>query len=251
MKTVPLHGAKAAGRVALVDDEDYDLVMQYKWHVVEKLPTATTRGAGPYAQANCRDRADRTTILMHCLIMGAVGIDHEDHDGLNNQRHNLRPATYVQNGANQRPQRAARSQYKGVYWDNDKRKWYAQIGVDGRSRHLGYFYSEIEAAYAYDAEARLRFGVFACPNFPDVPTRGMRDEWAVAEVVIRAERSSNRSAGRDAWWAQREMETRVCTFCGEGYQTKCARPTLYCGGRCKTAAGRRNRKERELEGRLF
>ena len=30
MKTVPLRGAKAAGRVALVDDENYDLVMQYR-----------------------------------------------------------------------------------------------------------------------------------------------------------------------------------------------------------------------------
>lgn len=251
MKTVPLHGAKAAGRVALVDDEDYDLVMQYRWHVVGKPPTATTRGSGPYAQANCRDRADRSTILMHDLIMGTVGIDHEDHDGLNNQRHNLRPATNAQNGANQRPQRAARSQYKGVYWDNEKRKWYAQIGVDGRSRHLGYFYSEIEAAYAYDTEARLRFGEFACPNFPEPPTQAMRDEWQAANAAILAERIAGYRAGRDAWWAQREPETRVCVICGNEYQTKAARQTFYCGKACNEAAKRQRKKERELEGRLF
>ena len=35
MKEIRLHGAKAAGRVALVDDEDYDLVMAYRWRVWE------------------------------------------------------------------------------------------------------------------------------------------------------------------------------------------------------------------------
>ena len=33
MRTVPLGGAKAAGRVALVDNEDYELVSQYRWHI--------------------------------------------------------------------------------------------------------------------------------------------------------------------------------------------------------------------------
>jgi hypothetical protein len=30
---VPLYGKKAAGRVALVDEADYDLVMRYRWHI--------------------------------------------------------------------------------------------------------------------------------------------------------------------------------------------------------------------------
>jgi hypothetical protein len=36
MKTVPLHGKIAAGRVALVNDADYELVAQYRWHVMER-----------------------------------------------------------------------------------------------------------------------------------------------------------------------------------------------------------------------
>src|SRR5580704_8392166 len=99
METVPLHGKKAAGRVALVDDEDYELVMQYRWHVWETPPTATRRGTGPYARANIGyGRSERRSAAMHCLIMGQRGIDHIDHDTLNNQRSNLRPASHRQNG---------------------------------------------------------------------------------------------------------------------------------------------------------
>jgi hypothetical protein len=33
VKTVTLHGARAAGLVALVDDDDYELISQHRWHV--------------------------------------------------------------------------------------------------------------------------------------------------------------------------------------------------------------------------
>lgn len=223
MKTVPLHGEKAAGRVALVDDADYDLVMRYKWFVYEKPATATTRGSGPYATANTgHGRGTRSTLRMHCLIMGAKGIDHRDHNGLNNQRSNLRPATQSQNGGNRRPHLDAASPYKGVQWNAGKRRWAARIILNRRTRHLGYFWSELAAAYAYDAAARELFGEFACPNFPDEPTRAMRDEWE----RISAERGFDWSADRVAWWARREMETRVCVVCGNEYQTRSTKPSL-------------------------
>jgi len=83
MKTVPLHGKKAAGRVARVNDEDYDLVMQYRWRVHDPDPRPGRRRNGPYAVTS----VGRSGVLrMHCLIMGVNGVDHRDHDGLNNQR---------------------------------------------------------------------------------------------------------------------------------------------------------------------
>ncbi len=39
MKTVTLHGKRAAGRVAVVDDADYELVMRYRWHALEPCPS--------------------------------------------------------------------------------------------------------------------------------------------------------------------------------------------------------------------
>src|SRR5580704_12477253 len=99
MKTVPLHGAKAAGRVALVDDDDYELVMQYRWRVIEN------RSGVAYACSS----PGRTTLAMHKLITGWARTDHEDGNGLNNQRYNLRPATLQENARNSRSYRGSSS----------------------------------------------------------------------------------------------------------------------------------------------
>lgn len=233
MKTVPLHGKKAAGRVAVVDDEDYELVMQYRWFVYERPGTATRRPEGPYAIANAgHGRAGQHSIRMHWLIVGAKGIDHEDHYGLNNQRSNLRPATQSQNGGNQRSQLRGESPYKGVTWSRRKRKWLVQITAAGRTRHLGYFWSEMEAAYAYDAAARELFGKFAHPNFPGEPPQALRDEWAT--IALRNEREPGAAAA--VWWAQREPETYSCAVCGGAYRSRSPRPTRYCGESCRGKA---------------
>jgi hypothetical protein len=164
MKTVPLHGKKAAGRVALVDDADYELVMAYTWHAHE-----TNRNSGPYADANIR-RADGnwTTIRMHKLITGYPQTDHVNHDGLDNRRANLRPATTSQNNANQRPRKGCASPYKGVCWDSWRQRWQADIQVDGHRRCLGRFRAEEDAARAYDTAALAAWGEYACINFAPV-----------------------------------------------------------------------------------
>jgi predicted RNA-binding Zn-ribbon protein involved in translation (DUF1610 family) len=248
MKTVPLHGKKAAGRVALVDDEDYDLVMQYRWYVWELPPQKDGwRESGPYAVTSKAVGAQKTR-RMHILIMGAKGIDHRDHDGLNNQRSNLRVATGSQNGANTRPSlRELTSPYKGVSWAKQPRMWIAVISFEGRVRKLGSFASELEAAHAYDAAARELFGEFACPNFPEGPTQAMRDEWhAEAEArraIIAAEASRRSAAVRADWWARREPTEHTCRFCGNTYLSRSAKPTFYCSRACADADGRERRRE--------
>jgi hypothetical protein len=166
MKTVPLRGKKAAGRVARVDDGDYELVSAYTWYVYEaKRPGRRTQG--PYATAPIWRDGKWTTIRMHTLIMGRKGIDHKDHDGLNNQRSNLRDATPGQNSHNTRAHAGAFSRFKGVSCSFDGNIWVAQICVNGHNRRLGRFPFEEEAARAYDAAAREAFGEYAYLNFPD------------------------------------------------------------------------------------
>jgi MarR family len=164
MKTVPLRGPKAQGRVAFVDDEDYDLVSKHRWHVDEHRRDG--HDSGPYAIANVVHDGRRTTTFMHNLIMGQRGVDHRNHNGLDNQRHNLRPATPAQNLANQRPQAGCTSRYKGVYWHSLRLKWHARITINGRSVNLGLYVREEDAARAYDAAALLHFGEFAHVNLP-------------------------------------------------------------------------------------
>ena len=168
LMTVPLHGKKAAGRVALVDDEDYELVSQYRWHVVQRSRRGRT-DMGPYAQANIRLADGReTTTKMHNLIMGAKGIDHRNGDGLDNRRSNLRPATHGQNGAN-RPMTASNTAgFKGVQHHRGGGKpWRAQIGVGRKKYHLGLFATPEAAARAYDAAARKFHSDFARLNFEE------------------------------------------------------------------------------------
>jgi len=159
VKTVPLGGKKAAGRVALVDDEDLPLVMQYAWHLHEN------HRPGPEGLVYARTkRGPSKGFFMHTLITGWSGADHADRNGLNNQRYNLRPATNSQNGANGRRYRGS-AEFKGVY-QHGSSKWYAAIRVDKRLRYLGTFADPVEAARAYDTAALEAWGAFARLNFP-------------------------------------------------------------------------------------
>jgi hypothetical protein len=169
VKTVLLYGKKAAGRVALVDDEDYEVVSRYRWRVREDERGPGRRVNGPYAFAR-KKKAGRTfSIFMHNVVTGLRHVDHIDHDGLNNTRGNLRPATGSQNNANSRPRRGCSSAFKGVCWDKRRGYWVAYIRIDGRQHNLGQFADEEAAARTYDAAALAAWGDYACINFPNPP----------------------------------------------------------------------------------
>lgn len=92
-------------------------------------------------------------IPMHRVIMGVLGIrgpevDHQNHDGLDNQRSNLRVVTHAQNLQNKRGSRNSTSVYRGVYWRADKQRWIAKARLNGRCHHIGAFRDEREAAQA-------------------------------------------------------------------------------------------------------
>jgi hypothetical protein len=46
------------------------------------------------------------------------------------------------------------SKYNFVYWCKDKKKWRARLKNGGKSEHLGYFHTELEAAEAVDKRLR-------------------------------------------------------------------------------------------------
>ena len=157
--------ALSQGKTAIVDNQDYDELAQYKWRAYKDRHTwyamrNTPRGAGR-----------RTVVQMHRQILGAgpgQQVDHWDGDGLNNQRENLRECTNQENAANQHHKTAGcTSRYKGVCWHERGGKWQALIRVNYRGVHLGYFDDEADAARAYNAAAVEFFGAFAYLNAID------------------------------------------------------------------------------------
>ena len=47
------------------------------------------------------------------------------------------------------------SKYVGVNWEKGRKKWKAQIKIDGKIKNLGYYHDEKEAARIYDEQAAL------------------------------------------------------------------------------------------------
>ncbi len=155
MKTIPL----TQGKVALVDDEDYEKVSQYKW-----------RYDDGYAKTG--HSSNNNMWRMHELIKGVPPMgfiwEHKDLNGINNQKTNLRLATRSQNGANRAPSKnnttgfkvLKRLEYRG------RVTWQVRIGVQGKSITVGTYESKERAARAYDEAALKHFGEFAKLNFP-------------------------------------------------------------------------------------
>jgi hypothetical protein len=124
---------------AIVDDEDYEYLNQYKWYVTNRNYAANPKNG-----------------LMHRVIV-FVGkmidlkkneeIDHINGNRLDNRRCNLRVVTRRQNSQNRHvPQK---SKYPGVCWHKWAKQWITKIKINGKQKHIGYFRTEIEAFEAY------------------------------------------------------------------------------------------------------
>lgn len=156
-KHIPLFGKYGQGLFAIVDDEDFDKVNQYRWHL----------GNNGYIKTFVGGRKHAKCILLHRLIMDPADdleVDHRDGDKLNNCRANLRISTRNQNARNLRRHKQFSSRFKGVSWNNDRQSWDAGITVNSCGVYLGQFYSEIQAAQAYNEAALKYFGEYASLN---------------------------------------------------------------------------------------
>lgn len=84
-------------------------------------------------------------------------IDHINGDGGDNRIANMREVGPVENARNAARGRNNKSGVNGVRWYPQMRKWHAQIGVQGRNQHLGYF-DDFDAAVLARAEAERQLG---------------------------------------------------------------------------------------------
>ncbi len=153
------------GKFTIVDPQDFYRFNDFQWCAVKHKSLF-------HAVRLINGSNDITRIVsLHTEIMpppkGLI-VDHRNRDGLDNRRSNLRFATHSQNRCNtNRSKAGCSSQYRGVYWNKQKKHWRANLQFEGKWIWLGAFDSEIDAARAYDVAARKYHGDFARLNFPE------------------------------------------------------------------------------------
>lgn len=155
------------GKVALVDDEDFEELNKHKWHTIK------CKGIFYAFRQEYEKSKHKRRVLMHreILPIKTIGnvIDHIDLNGLNNQKTNLRECSISQNNMNKSIYKNKKTKYKGVHVGYKSKKgqsFNACISINGRNLHLGVFLDEIEAAKAYDKAALEHYGKFSNINFP-------------------------------------------------------------------------------------
>ena len=150
---------------AIIDVEDYSKVKDFCWCRLHDLEKDTY-----YAGANSRGKYNKKTIRMHQIICpceeGFIP-DHENGNGLDNRKSNLRPLTYGGNCTNIKTKSNNTSGVTGVYWHKVNNNWFAVIPVNKRVIRLGSYERFEDACKArWDAE-ELYHGEASCRRTPE------------------------------------------------------------------------------------
>lgn len=158
--------ALTQGMFAIVDNEEFEWLSQYKWKV-QKAYNTYYAVRGSYLGKGTKRIYKK--IYMHRQILNAIPgqlTDHRNRNGLDNRRCNLRPCNNKENSRNRCGAKNSKSKYKGVSFMKNAKKWEAYIqGEHKNKEHLGLFILEVEAAKAYDIRAKEIYGEFALTNF--------------------------------------------------------------------------------------
>lgn len=173
------------GQVAIVDDEDYEYLAQFKWqahwdrHTRSFRANRCVKGPGIGRHAKLK----QYTVWMHREILGLKRGDPRKGDHiipgatLDNRRSNLRIATNTQNLRNSTKHKNNKSGFLGVSFAKRRNKFIAQITINGKRTCVGAS-KDPEKAYAfYCAAAAKHYGEFA----PYVTRRGIEHVEADAD----------------------------------------------------------------------
>lgn len=146
------------GKIALVDDEDYEILWWYKWFATECGKNEYWYGKG-YVGDNA--------VYMHRFIMGVsdrnILVDHIDRNTLNNQRSNLRICNRGQNRSNSKHTGVRGLDFRGVQ-KSGPANFIACITVDKKIIRSASFATPVLAAIEYNNMALKYKGEFATLN---------------------------------------------------------------------------------------
>lgn len=135
------------GKVALVDEEDFEKLNNHKWCF-----------DGNYAQR----REFGKSIRMHTQLMNPPKgreVDHINRNKLDNRKSNLRVVSKSINRFNTGMLPNNTSGVKGVVWDKINSKWRSQIQVMGKGLSLGRFSNMDDAIKSRLKAERKYYGI--------------------------------------------------------------------------------------------
>ena len=95
------------------------------------------------------------SFLNHIPDKHNIVVDHINGDKQDNRLQNIRLISHRENTSSYYRGIKTRSEYTGVSWSNISNKWRAQIRIDKKQTHLGFFENELDAHHAY--QNALRF----------------------------------------------------------------------------------------------
>jgi hypothetical protein len=170
-RTIPL----TKGLFAIVDPDDYHRLVNFNWHASKSAHTHYAVRYLPKGNvvSPSNRRKNKVEYMHHLIIDIPEGLfcDHINHNGLDNRKANLRPATLAQNIRHRRKFKSpSRSKYKGLTWRKKEKAWHVRIYTNGKRIFIGSFKDEVAAAKAYDSAAKQFYGDFATLNFPQLKT---------------------------------------------------------------------------------
>jgi hypothetical protein len=159
MKEIVVHSKKHGNVVALVDDEDFEMLSKFHWW------RGGNRKQYAYQSNSIGNRRYRHK-AMHRMIMGYPDsfIDHRDGNGFDNRKENLRLCTQRQNTWNKSVQHNSKTGFRGVFFQKELGKFRALIRIDGKQKHIGCFSNAIDAAIAWNNQALKSWGEYARLN---------------------------------------------------------------------------------------
>ena len=157
MKKIPL----TQGKFALVDDDDFEYLNQWKWHSQNGYAVRELYIGGG------RKNKKVINIFMHRVVnrtLEHLNTDHIDGNRLNNRKENLRSCTASQNLYNRGAAKGSASKFKGVVRSKTAKKWVAQARLNGKMHYIGTYKTEKAAAQAYNMYTAKVHGEFALVN---------------------------------------------------------------------------------------
>lgn len=157
----------------IIDKNDYNRVNEFAvngWEI-----KYTTGSNNPYVLTRKTIDGKRKQYYLHIVVMNTLDdptkhIDHINRNTLDNRKSNLRFVTRRENMKNRTSKKNSRCKYLGVSYCESKRgtkKYRTNIKDENISKnniHLGYYYDEDSAGYAYNLAAKTIHHEFANLN---------------------------------------------------------------------------------------